>query len=249
MSTNECCLKGVKDSGTATGSITQIAGVRVYVAEPLSFDGKSVIHLTDAFGSDFINNQLICDDYAKGANVRVYMPDLFGAEPVPNNIMEDPAKRAEFNWGAWVGRHLPDVVLKEIVVPLVKEVREKQGVKKIAAIGFCYGGVVALRLSATGLVDAVATAHPSIVKVPEDIENVKVTSLWLFSEIDPQFKPEVIETTKKIIEAKSLYSEFHVFLGMEHGFAARGRSCADPNVAEQAADASKKAIKFFNEHL
>ena len=67
------------------------------------------------------------------------MPDVFKGDGVPPDVMDDPAKRATFNWGAWIGAHPPDVVLKDIVTPVLNEVKASQGVKKVAAIGFWYG--------------------------------------------------------------------------------------------------------------
>jgi len=247
--TSECCLKGVQDHGTPTGSITKIAGLDVYVAEPANFDGKAVLFLHDIFGLPFLNNKLLSDDYAKLGNVRVYLPDLFHGDAPSPSMLESPEQRAKFDFAAFKAKHPEEIVWQE-TVKLIEELKAHHGVKKIASIGFCYGGWITFRLGATDLVDAVAGAHPSMVKVPEDIENIKKPSLWLLAETDQHFSAEVIETTKKILEAKKpQVSIFHYYPGVVHGFAVRGRTSEDKVVADAAADARTQAVKFFNDFL
>lgn len=83
-------------------------------------------------------------------------------------------------------KHNDEVVWKDIHA-FLDEIKNNQGVKKIAAIGYWYdchilgsilnhsswGGRYTIKLGATDLVDAIATAHASKVDIPTDIENIK----------------------------------------------------------------------------
>jgi len=246
---DECCKTGVLDSGEPTGTTTKIAGVDVYVAEPATFDGRAVLFLHDIFGMPFLNNRLLSDDFAKLANVRVYLPDLFHGDAPSPKMFEDPEQRAKFDMNAFRAKHSDEEVWKDIHA-LLDEIKNNQGVKKVAAIGYCFGGRYTLKLGATDLVDAVAAAHASRVDIPTDIENIKKPSLFLLSETDGLFTAEVIEKTKSILEAKKpQVSIFHYYPGTSHGFAVRGRTSEDKVVAAAAADARSQAVKFFNDYL
>lgn len=94
-----------------------------------------------------------------------------------------------FDWGSWVPKHGPAQAWP-IAEKVAKELREKHGAKKVAAIGYWYcnctncshqpfsnlcfswGACVVVRLAATDLIEAAAFAHPSLLQVPADIEKI-----------------------------------------------------------------------------
>lgn len=72
------CFSGHINPGTPTGHWETIHGLRTYIAKPA--DGKDVrgiiIIVPDAFGVDFVNNQILADHYASAADFLVYLPDF-----------------------------------------------------------------------------------------------------------------------------------------------------------------------------
>lgn len=72
------CFTGHVNPGTPTGQWETIHGLRTYVAKPAA--GKGVLGIIvivpDAFGVDFVNNQILADHYASAADFLVYLPDF-----------------------------------------------------------------------------------------------------------------------------------------------------------------------------
>lgn len=65
------CAKGWKHSGTAKGKNVTIAGVPTCLTEPTNHAGpmKVILFYADAFGSFFLNNQLLQDYFASQGRV------------------------------------------------------------------------------------------------------------------------------------------------------------------------------------
>lgn len=99
----------------------------------------------------------------------VVMPDIFHGDPVPTTAF-DPA--ADFDIMAWLPKH-PSEGVDAIVEASIKAMRSEYGVKKIGAVGYCFGGKYVIRFLAEGKgLDAGYVAHPSLVK-PEELEAIK----------------------------------------------------------------------------
>ena len=93
------------------------------------------------------------------------MPDLFKGDPVPTDAF-DPG--ATFDLPAWLAKHPIDEVDERIraVISALKA----EGVTKFAALGYCYGGRTCFDLAFTNDIQVVAVAHPSLLKIPDDLE-------------------------------------------------------------------------------
>jgi dienelactone hydrolase len=76
------CFSGHVNPGTPQGRFETVHGLRTYVAEPPK--GKTpvgiVVIVPDAFGVDFVNNQILADHYASAAGFLVYLPDFMEGE-------------------------------------------------------------------------------------------------------------------------------------------------------------------------
>jgi dienelactone hydrolase len=107
------------------------------------------------------DNCRLGDSMAK-AGYFVVMPDLFDGDPIPLDAIEKG-----FEFPPWLSKHPPERV-DSIVEATIKEMRERYGVKKIGAVGYCFGGRYVVRFLAKdkGL-DAGFAAHPSLVESSE----------------------------------------------------------------------------------
>lgn len=76
------CFTGHINPGTPTGEWETVHGLRTYVAKPPS--GKEplgiIVIIPDGFGVGFVNNQVLADHYASGAQYLVYLPDFMDGE-------------------------------------------------------------------------------------------------------------------------------------------------------------------------
>jgi dienelactone hydrolase len=135
MSTHECCTRGSIHIGEPTGTIINIAGLNTYKASSQNANGRAVLYIADAFGMDFPNNKLLADTYAEQAQVDVYVPDFFHGDAVPVSAV---MSKEPFDFMSWSAKHTKDIRYPEMVA-VATELREKHGVTKLAAIGFCWG--------------------------------------------------------------------------------------------------------------
>ena len=171
----------------------------------------------------------------------------FGGEVLsPEILCKDPSQWGPLDLGAFTARNSKEVREAEIFA-FAKTLRSQY--KRVAAIGFCYGGWAVFRLGAKGndLVDCISTAHPSWL-TEEEIQNVGVPVQILAPEIDPVFTPELKEFSNKVIPSLGLAYDYQYFPGLEHSFAVRGNreNEAEMKGLERAKNA---AVSWFRQWL
>ncbi|KAF5009945.1 hypothetical protein FDECE_3851 [Fusarium decemcellulare] len=219
MSISSCCVKGFEWDGTPTGRTEQLAGLNTYVTGNNSKAAVLVIH--DLFGWTFPNIRLLADHYAKEADVTAYVPDFFGGDSLPVDLLA-AEKWGEMDMAGFLGRNSRDIREPEIFA-FAKSLREKYA--KVGAIGFCYGGWAVFRLGAKEheppLVDCVSAGHPSLLKA-EDIDGVNVPVQILAPEIDPVYSAELKLYTFQHLQAVGLPFDYQHFPGVVHACLVRG---------------------------
>lgn len=128
---------------------------------------------------------------------------------------------------------------------------------KIGVVGFCWGGRHAIDLcgaEAEGgrpLVDCGFTAHPSMVKIPDALERVRVPLSVANGDNDSFMGRDKMATLKRVLEGvrdgEGVGGRVHevvVYEGAIHGFAVRGNP-ADPRQAELGLKAEDQAVSWF----
>jgi dienelactone hydrolase len=128
----------------------------------------------------------------------------------------------------------------------------------IGAAGFCWGGKLAVMMAcnqektAAGkrLLDAIFLGHPSMLKLPDEIEKSNLPASFALGEKDTAITTAQIEEIKRIIEAKpeGQKGEVIIYEGAGHGFCIRA-DLTVKDVAKQAAEAEDQCIKWFNIHF
>jgi len=251
MSFCKDCTKGVRHEGTPEGKIEKIGGIETYVATPTVDYPKdaAIIFWTDVFGIALPNNRLLADDFAKNG-FKVYMPNLFYDDPLSPDAFSDP----NFDIMKWFPNHKPDDIQTEIVKPFLAAI-EEQGVKKYALTGYCFGARlsfdIAFSPSYKESVKAIAVAHPSLLKFPDDFEKYKETNVPLLinsCEIDQQFPLENQPKVDEILKGFAPGYKREYFAGCTHGFAVRG-DLSDPKVKAGKEGAFTATVLWFLEHL
>jgi dienelactone hydrolase len=238
------CFSGdLNHSGCSSGSEGKLGGVDCYFAKPAEPTDRAVIIYTDVFGWKFKNTRLIADKIA-AAGFLCVVPDILGGDAIP----VDNFDRSTIP--AWIGRHGDDVTLPPVEAA-TKALKTELGMRKVAASGYCFGARPAVLVGRgdAPLVDAVALAHPSLLK-PEDFGTLRVPAVFQCAAMDNQVPPDTaIPAAKAAMDAAGVTYEFHgPYPGTEHGFAVRGAE-KDPKVAAAAADALAATIAFCKKHL
>ncbi|GKZ67465.1 hypothetical protein AnigIFM50267_001855 [Aspergillus niger] len=240
----DACKSGFRWQGTPVGSEITLNGNPTYVTG----DSKSaaILMIHDIFGWTLPNARLLADHYAQEANATVYLPDFFGGEIVPPEILDDPEKREAFNVPAFIERNTKDQRFPDI---LACAQALKSAYPRVGAIGFCYGGWAVFQLAARGpeLLSCISTAHPTLL-TEKDIAAGRVPAQILAPEHDHRLTPELKEFCNRVIPELGLPYEYVFFPRMSHGFAVR----ADVNDELQKAElarAKRAAVHSFNEWL
>ncbi|KAJ7741425.1 dienelactone hydrolase endo-1,3,1,4-beta-D-glucanase [Mycena maculata] len=128
-------------------------------------------------------------------------------------------------------------------------VQERKKYEKIGALGFCFGGTMAIRLGATDLFQSAVVCHPGPFSI-DQLKASKVPTSWVCAEDDMYFKPE------KRLEAEAVFAErkgkdtfvdyeFKEYKGTTHGFASR-TDLRYPETKEAFEKALDQAVEWFN---
>ncbi|KAF8517944.1 Alpha/Beta hydrolase protein [Hysterangium stoloniferum] len=243
------CVKGVTHAGTPTGKTEQIGGRTCYVAVPkVDYPkDKAILFLTDVFGLELVNSKLLVDDFASNGFYTV-APDYLNGDSIPADAMSSPG----FDIGKWFVNHGTDKtrpVLNDVIAAL-----KEKGITKFGAVGYCFGGRYVFDLSFDNIISAGATAHPSLLQVPADLEKLVATSkaplLICSAEVDQQYPLESqIKGDELLGDGKYPpgYKRAH-FPGTVHGFAVRG-DMSDPKVKAGKEGAFKETVQWFIKHV
>ncbi|KAI9800551.1 MAG: hypothetical protein M1825_004100 [Sarcosagium campestre] len=263
------CYTGTLHSGTPSGRVTKVHGLPTYIASPSGGAPKGlIIIISDAFGWSLPNTRILADTYAQKGNFLVYVPDFMNGYTLPNHIyglstpLLTPGLKASL-WKPlfiililicgtpWILRYLI-FCRTEIVLPRIKaffHALRANSPLPLGAAGFCWGGRYALLMAAEdgpegrkGLVDAAFVAHPSKVKVPEEVESVRCPVSIAAAGADSIFSTDDVDKTRIALDKKAdVEFEIETYEGATHGFAVRN----NPAIAKekkQGIDAEVQAI-------
>ncbi|KAH6971253.1 putative hydrolase [Ilyonectria sp. MPI-CAGE-AT-0026] len=214
----DCCLKGFRWEAKTNGRDENVAGLNCYATGSNKEVAIIVIH--DLFGWTFENIRILADHFAEEVDATVYVPDCFGGEVLPSDILLDQSRYNELDLGAFLKRNSKAVREPEII-------RFAESLKlsysRIGAIGYCYGGWGVFRLAAKGkhLVDCISTAHPSMLE-KHDIANINVPTQIIAPEFDHMFTEELKAYSLQVLPKTGVAYDYQYFPGLEHGFAIRG---------------------------
>ncbi|KAI6044451.1 hypothetical protein EDC04DRAFT_2865923 [Pisolithus marmoratus] len=243
------CIKGVRHEGAPEGEFEFIGGVRCYVGTPSGEYNKekAVLFLPD----------LLVDDFAKewcNPDLEINPPrpspfDYLNGDPVP----VDAFTSGKYDLNVWFAQHGNEQTRPNIdkVVAALKE----QGVKDLGVIGTDATGRYGFDLAFENITKVTVVSHPSLLKVPEDLEKYKQLSkaplLINSCTFDQQFPKESQTEADRILGNGEQFTETYrreYFEGCTHGFAVRG-DLSKAEVKAGKEGSFKAAVLFFKRHL
>lgn len=194
-------------SKCGAGNIQELGGLQTYVTGDQ--DSKLAILLAaDAFGYEAPKLRSLADKVA-ASGFLVVVPDLFHGDPFS---FDKPRE-------AWASAHTPDKGCED--AKSVVEALKSSGVEKVGAAGFCWGGMVVVRLAKYDCIDAAVLLHPGPI-TEEQINEVKCPISILGAEIDNYAPPELLQKLGEVLSAKSEIDSFvKIFPGVGHGWTVR----------------------------
>ena len=98
------------------------------------------------------------------------------------------------------------------------------------------------------LVDAISTAHPSLL-TKEEMNDVGVPTQILAPEHDPAFVPELKAYAKETIPKLNVAFDYQHFPGVAHGFATRCSDEGSELERNSLARAKNAVVGWFAQHL
>ncbi|KAG6330732.1 hypothetical protein ID866_8356 [Astraeus odoratus] len=233
------------------GKFEFIGGVRCYVGTPSGEYAKDkvILYLSDIFGIDLVNAQLLVDDFARNGFKTIAI-DYLNGDPIPEDAF---AKNPDYDFYAWLVHHGNEVTRPHI--DKVMAVLKAQGVTVFGAAGYCFGARYSFDLAFEKAIKATAIAHPALLKIPEDLEkykNVAEAPLLINScTVDHLFPLEAQAEADRIIGGGKQFTENYrreYFEGCTHGFAVRA-DLSDPTAKAGKEGSFKATVEFFKKHL
>ena len=212
-----------------------------YVAYPKSKStDKAILIPTDVIGHKFINAQLIADQFAENGYF-VAMPDLFNGDPISLN------RPADFDFMKWMGNGHTYKEVDPITDALIKELRTTYGVKKLGAVGYCFGAKYVARFLKKGKIDVGYMAHPSFVDEAE-LKAIEGPLSIAAAETDEIFPTEKRRASEDILFKMDIPWQINLYSDVEHGFAVRAE-LTQPRVKWAKEQAFYQAVQWFDEYL
>ncbi|KAK5996579.1 Hydrolase tropI [Cladobotryum mycophilum] len=230
----DCCRVGTLHEGEPAGKDIQIDNGKVdaYLATPpegTAKEGHGILYVPDVIGI-WQNSKLMADNFAaKGYTTLII--DVFNKDAIPLN------RPGTFDFGAWLAKgsdgnnpHTPEFV-DPIVVSGIKALRDL-GIKKIGAVGYCFGAKYVCRHFKDGI-DVGFVAHPSFVE-EDELASITGPLSIAAAQTDSIFPTEKRHKSEEILITRGLPFQINLYSGVAHGFAVR-------------CDLSKKIEKFSKE--
>lgn len=138
----------------------------------------------------------------------------------------------------------PPAKSQKKIESLVAELKQKYKVKKIGAVGYCYGGTIACKLGQQpDTLDCFAANHFSGMKIPKDYEAIQKPCALIYSEIDFHDVVGDMPAVNDIMKSKSFPSLVKSYK-QAHGFAIRGDD-NDPEIKKDKDEVIDISSKFL----
>ncbi|SFB36422.1 carboxymethylenebutenolidase [Collimonas sp. OK607] len=213
-----------------------------YLAVPHTGKGPGIVLIQEIFG---VNEHIrtVAEQYAADGYV-VLVPDLFWRSAPRIELGYDEAgwKRGmELRQAIDVAKAESDVAL---TVAALKVQPALDG--KLAAIGYCFGGLLAYLTAANGLVDAaIAYYGGGIQNQLQRADDIKVPLLMHFGGADSHISMDVVQSIAERFDNNEDV-EVHIYPGAEHGFNCSHRSSYHQRAA---AEAHGNSLTFLSDNL
>ncbi|BCS01524.1 dienelactone hydrolase family protein [Aspergillus luchuensis] len=237
-----CCAQGFKHEGTPVGEVKKINNIDTYIVYPKDnkTPEKAVLFLSDIFGL-FNNAKLLADEFANNGYLCV-LPDLFSGDAVDPVAMES----GKFDIGAWFPNHQPANV-DPIVESTIKYIKGDLGVKRIGAVGYCFGAKYVCRFMKDGQVDVGFNAHPSFV-THEELGAIQGPLSIAAAQIDNIFTTQLRHESEETLIKTGKPWQINLYSGVSHGFAVRA-DLSVPHFKWSKEQAFCQAVNWFKQYL
>ncbi|PWY88445.1 alpha/beta-hydrolase [Aspergillus heteromorphus CBS 117.55] len=152
----------------------------------------------------------------------------------------------KFDFAAWAPNHQTQHI-DPIVESSLKYLKGELGVKKVAAVGYCFGAKYVARYLKDGQVDVGFNAHPSFV-THEELAAIKGPLSIAAAEIDSIFTTQLRHESEDILIKTGQPWQINLYSGVSHGFAVRA-DLSNPHFKWAKEQAFCQAVAWFRQYL
>uniref|UniRef100_A0A8C4RUX0 Carboxymethylenebutenolidase homolog n=1 Tax=Erpetoichthys calabaricus TaxID=27687 RepID=A0A8C4RUX0_ERPCA len=242
---NPCpCDIGDRIEYGGLGKEIQIEHVQAYITKPSADTEKAVIVIQDIFGFQLPNTRYMVDILAVNGYTAI-CPDFYlGKEPwKPTNDWSQFEK--VFN----ILFTLLFMQIREVDVVL-KFLKDHCNAKRIAIIGFCWGGVATHHLILQYPELKAGVSHYGIVREGEGRYDLKSPTLFIFAEDDHFIPLDQVASLEENLKQKCPVDFIvKVYPGQTHGFAHRKREDINPQDKPFIEEARTDMINWLNKYV
>ncbi|MBN3313948.1 CMBL Carboxymethylenebutenolidase, partial [Atractosteus spatula] len=236
------CDLGDKLEYGGQGEEVQVEHLRAYVSKPTSSTDKAVIVIQDIYGWQLPNTRYMADMLASSGYIAI-CPDFFvGKEPW------DPSK----DWSTfqeWLQDRSATNINREADAVL-GFLKERCGARRIAVVGFCWGGVATHHLILHYPELKAGVSVYGIIRDSEDRYSLRSPTLFLFAENDHVIPLDQVSTLeKKLQEHCTVDFKVKVFAGQTHGFVHRKREDINPTDRPFIEEARRDMLNWLNKYV
>jgi len=129
----------------------------------------------------------------------------------------------------------------------VAYLREKEDAKKMASLGWCFGGGQSLQLALSGeKLDATVIYYGSLVTGEAKLSVIKWPVLGIFGDKDTSIPVSKVKEFNSALDKLGIKNQIYIYQGVGHAFA---NPSGDNYASNEAKDAWEKTVAFLNEHL
>ncbi|KIW17156.1 hypothetical protein PV08_04347 [Exophiala spinifera] len=249
-----CCVQGFKYDGTPIGHIepsfvnTQFGPVDAYIAEP-TVDGEKhgILFIPDVIGHSSTNAQLLADQFA-ARGYHVVIPDLFYGDAIEASNFYN-IDLSKWQLGHYSDRKLAHdpASIDPIIEGCIKKMKTEFGIKRLGAVGYCFGAKYVVRFLKEGSFDVGYSAHPSFVDAEELAAITKPFSISA-AENDDIFTVAGRHQSETILKQAGVPWQIALYGGVSHGFAVRG-DMKDKKQRFAIESAFSQAVDWLKFHL
>jgi len=245
-----CDIGVVRSPDHLKGTTSTLGSFSIYTASPSPDKTRhaGVIVAYDIFGFAVPNTKYIADHLAS-QGFETIMPDFYHGEGWSEDKTSELATPKFTEWISKFRLTNEEYRAKfvEDVKVSIKYLKETKGCKKVAMIGFCWGGTVSSYIAGTGLIDAAVSIHGSG-HSGQEVEGCKSPIYYITVEGDRSFPAAKIEEIQKAFEDKKGVGGIKVYGSpAHHGFVNRGKF-DDPVMQKLADEAMAVTTEFLITH-
>jgi dienelactone hydrolase len=227
----------------ADGTTTMTTTTTTTTTTTSTLTKRGLIYIPDIFGPH-PNAYQIADEFAERGGYCVIIPDFFRGSHWPLNSFPPPNGFDSPEWMEFISKMTSPSYQQESLKPKIQQaiaILQSLGVTSIAAVGFCWGGSLAMQALTEGLIVAAASPHPSFLTT-DMMTKIQGPVCLLPTKDDGQMLD-----LKAAAESTGHRVVYHYFEDIHHGFCSARANFEDELNRTRTKQAVDIMIKFFDD--